>query len=90
MPDVNGSIETALATYIREECLPRGGGDDLREDLNLLDAGIMDSAGLVAFIAFIETTFGISIPDEDLLPEHFLSISSSARYVRRRQEACHG
>jgi acyl carrier protein len=90
MADTNGSIENTLAAYIREECLPRNSAPELGEDTNLIDTGIMDSAGIVVFVNFIETTFAISIPDEDLLPEHFVSISSAARYVRARQEARHG
>ena len=61
-------LEEFLLDYIRNECLSKnssglpGYGDDLFE------AGIVDSAGLISFIAFIEKEFSITIPDEDLLP----------------------
>jgi len=53
---------------------------------NLFETGVIDSAGLISFVCFIEEEFDMTIPDEDLLPEHFMSISSIAAYVRLKQK----
>lgn len=90
MHEKNGSIESRLEYYIREECLPRNAATELSHDLNLFDAGIVDSAGLISYICFIEKEFNVPIPDEDLLPENFVSISAIAQYLRTRQENGHG
>jgi acyl carrier protein len=82
-------LEATLAQYIREECLPRNDGVNLKYDTNLFDAGIVDSAGLISFLCFIEKEFEISIPDEDLLPENFVSISRIAEYVLNHQQVPH-
>ncbi len=89
MEQTNGAVEAILATYIREECLSRSTTVDLAYGTNLFDAGIVDSAGLISFIAFIEKKFGLSIPDEDLLPENFVSITTIAAYVRSHQQVSH-
>ncbi len=79
-------LEEFLLDYIRNECLSKnssglpGYGDDLFE------AGIVDSAGLISFIAFIEKEFSITIPDEDLLPENFKSVSAIAGYIRKNMK----
>jgi acyl carrier protein len=86
----NGNIETTLAAYIQEECLSRSSRVELDYGLNLFDAGIVDSAGLISYIGFIEKTFGINIPDEDLLPENFVSINAIADYVRVHQKVGYG
>ncbi len=78
----NDTIEAILSTYIRDECLSRNSKADLAYGTNLFEAGIVDSAGLISFIAFIERTFGLSVPDEDLLPENFVSIAAIADYIR--------
>lgn len=77
----NTDIENQLLEYIKKECLSKNTGDipGLYDDL--FDAGIVDSAGLISFLAFIEIEYNISIPDEDLLPENFKSISAITKYI---------
>lgn len=89
MEHPNGIVEETLAAYIRNECLSRNSTIDLACTTNLFDAGIVDSAGLISFIAFIEKKFGLDIPDEDLLPENFVSITAIAHYIRTHQQAHH-
>jgi acyl carrier protein len=76
------SIESRLEGYIRRECLPQRDHTPLSHDLNLFEAGIVDSAGLISYICYIEKEFGVTIPDEDLLPENFVSIAAIAEYLR--------
>ncbi|NOU38924.1 MAG: acyl carrier protein [Ferruginibacter sp.] len=50
------------------------------ESTDLKQAGI-DSFSTVEIILFIERKFGVSIPDEKLLPENFKTISSLSKIV---------
>jgi acyl carrier protein len=52
---------------------------------SLLEAGILDSLGVVTLVSFIERCFGIGVTDDDLLPENFDSIEAIASFVTRRQ-----
>ena len=83
------TIEEALAAYLREECLPRNSRVAITYAQNLFETGIVDSAGLISFIGFVEAKFGLSIPDEDLLPENFVSLSAIATYIRSHQQVQH-
>lgn len=74
-------IENQLLEYIKKECLSKNTGDIPELDEDLFDSGIVDSAGLISFLAFIETEYKFSIPDEDLLPENFKSISAITKYI---------
>ncbi len=74
-------IEATLEKYIRNNYLPRNAGANLSIDENLFDSGILDSAGLISFITYLEKSFGLAIPDEDLLPENFFSVESMTRYI---------
>ncbi len=51
---------------------------------SLLESGIVDSLGVLELIEFLERTFGISITEEDLLPENFDSIARMAGLVHRK------
>jgi acyl carrier protein len=83
----NHTIEAALVAYIWRECLPKNECVDLDVNDNLFERGIVDSAGLISFISFVEQEFKLTIPDEDLLPQNFASIASIARYIRLHKEA---
>ncbi len=77
----NSDIENQLLEYIKKECLSKNAQNMPGLDDDLFDAGIVDSAGLISFLAFIEKEYKISIPDEDLLPENFKSISVVTKYI---------
>jgi acyl carrier protein len=47
----------------------------------LLRTGILDSLGILEVVSFIEQEFGITVADEELVPESFESIATIARFV---------
>lgn len=55
------------------------------DSASLLDQGIIDSTGVLEVIGFIETTFGIAVEDEEMLPENLESIDCITRYILRKQ-----
>jgi acyl carrier protein len=59
----------------------------LSEDDSLLDAGIIDSTGVLDLIGFIEQQFGITVADEELVPENLDTVSRLVRFVERKQAA---
>ena len=60
--------------------------DNLKEDTSFLENGIIDSTGVLELVMFIEETYGISVEDDDIVPENLDSISKIAEYVQRKQE----
>ncbi len=54
---------------------------DLGADESLFESGFLDSFALVDLISGLETEFGIKIPDSDLIPQRFDSISRIDRYL---------
>ena len=58
--------------------------DKLRDEQSLLDSGIVDSTGVFELIAFIESTYGFKITDEEMVPENFDSIAHITAYVSKR------
>ena len=78
------SVVGVLWGFLRENCLPRECEVEYGGDTNLFETGIIDSAGVLAFVAFIEQVYGFSIPDEDLLPENLKSVDAAARYIQAR------
>ena len=82
---MNYDIENTLWAYLTKNFLPQNSEFEYEENDNLFESGIIDSAGLISFVSYIEKKFNIMIPDEDLLPEHFSSIETIASYIRSRK-----
>jgi len=52
---------------------------------SLLEAGILDSLGVLSLVSFLESRYEIGVSDDELLPENFDSIEAITAFVRRRQ-----
>ena len=50
----------------------------------LLNNGLIDSLGILEVVAFLEKEFGITISDEDLLPENFGSVGNLSNFVQQK------
>ena len=56
-----------------------------RPDDSLLARGLLDSLSILKIVTFCEEQFGVTIPDAEVLPEHFDSIRAIARLVEKRR-----
>lgn len=83
MPDYAAQIKT----FIIENFLFNAEGSSLGDDESFLESGIVDSTGILEVVAWIEDTFGIKVPDTDLLPENFDTVQRLSAYLIRNAEA---
>jgi acyl carrier protein len=58
----------------------------LEDTASLLDQGIIDSTGVLEVIGFLETTFGISVEDSEMLPDNLDSIERIADFIARKKK----
>ena len=58
----------------------------LPDDASLLDRGIIDSTGVLEVIGFLEDTFGITIEDDEMLPDNLDSIDRISAFVARKKK----
>lgn len=52
---------------------------------SFLEAGVIDSTGVLELVAFVEETFGIAVSDDELVPAHFDSVRNLATFVERKR-----
>jgi acyl carrier protein len=79
------SVEAKIKDYINQNFLFTDNGN-LSNDVSFLEEGIVDSTGVLELVMFAEETFGITVEDEEIVPENFDSVAGLARYVRSKQE----
>ena len=81
------NTQEAIKSYLTKELLSDHENLNLSIDDNLLIGGLVDSLGIMRLISFIEQSFNIRVPPEDVTIEHFRSIRVIAEYVESRVSA---
>jgi acyl carrier protein len=54
---------------------------------SLIEAGIVDSTGILELVSFIELELKVAVADDDIVPENLGSIVAICAYVDRRLAA---
>ena len=79
-------ISATVRRFIGENFMFREEVEALSDNASLLDAGIIDSTGVLELVCFLESTFSIEIADEEMLPENLDSLAAISSYVKRKVE----
>ena len=82
--DVEAVVRRFLTTELGRD-VSRLGSDD-----SMLESGTIDSVGVMQLVAFLGTTYGITVEDDDLTPENFDTIGAIAAFVAQRQAGTRG
>lgn len=77
------ATESSIRTFLIEDVLYDRDLKELAVDEKLLEKGLLDSLSILKTVTFCEEQFGITIPDEDVLPDHFESVKTIAALVDR-------
>jgi acyl carrier protein len=80
---VNASVKDAIRTFVVQNFM-FGQVGQFSDDESFLEAGIIDSTGVLELVGFIETTYGVSVADEDLIPANLDSVERVADFVDRK------
>jgi acyl carrier protein len=84
MHDGKDGITTKVRGFVHSR-FPLAKERKIPDDASLLEAGIVDSLGILSLVAFVEETFSVRIEDEELSPENFESVEALSRFVRSKQ-----
>lgn len=61
-----------------------GDKHQLDENSSLLEEGIIDSQGVLELVFFLEENLGISVDDDELIPDNLDSVCKIADFVKRK------
>ncbi|NKQ35879.1 MAG: acyl carrier protein [Chloroflexi bacterium] len=73
--------KTQIKQYIAENYLFSNNGFNLDDDESFLEAGIVDSLGVVELVSFVEETYDMEVPDDDIVPDNFDSVNNLTTYI---------
>ncbi len=57
----------------------------LKDEASLLDAGIVDSTGVLEVINFIESEFGVTVDDAEMVPENLDAVNHIVAFVQKKK-----
>lgn len=77
-------MKKKLREFIFQELIFVAEPEQFRDDQDLLDAGL-DSMGIMRLIMFIETEFGVTLPDEEIDPDNVQSFDALERWIQSHQ-----
>jgi acyl carrier protein len=64
--------------FVVDELEFTGEPDELTDDYELLEEGVLDSLGIMALVEYLEGAFDIVIDEDDIVAERFETIASIA------------
>ena len=73
-------MHEALIQYITAE-LAGDASIALAADDDLLNTGLVNSIAIMRLIAFVEEQFGVAIPPQDMIIDHFISVNALVAYI---------
>jgi acyl carrier protein len=69
-------INNKVKEFLQKETYRKIGNNEIDDNKNLLESGIIDSLGLIRLIEYLENVFSVNIPDEEVLAENFENMSA--------------
>jgi acyl carrier protein len=76
-------LESEIRQFIADKFLF---GDDkkLGDNESLLEAGIVDSTGILEIVAHIEGHYGIKVENDELVPENLDTIANIGVFLKKK------
>lgn len=78
-------MNEVLINYIQEQLLGGKSGVTIDPNDDLLGSGLVDSMGMMSLITFIEEEFDFTVPPEDMVIEHFMTVEAIGNYLESRK-----
>lgn len=84
MASIHSEIRNFLANALKRDTGQLANAD------SLLEAGVIDSLGVLELVGYIETQYGVQVSEDEMMPENFDSVDAIAAFVTRRLNGTRG
>ena len=79
-------IKNQIRQYIIENFLFGDTSAEFEDGDSFMEKGILDSTGILELITFLETTYGVKVEDDELLPENLDSINNIVNFLKKKKK----
>ena len=81
------TLQTEIRRFVVDNFMFGQNDEKLGNSDSFLESGIIDSTGVLELIAFLESTYAVSIADEELIPANLDSVDRVSSFVERKLAA---
>jgi len=78
----DAKIKAVIKSFMENNSLTGTNLDKLHDDDSFFENGIIDSAGVLELVAFMEETFNITVEDEEVALENLDSVNRLSGFIR--------
>lgn len=80
-------IKSKTRNYILDNFIMGGDGAQFKDSDSFMEHHIIDSTGFLELISFLEQAFGLTVTDDEMVPENLDSLDNISAYVGRKRAA---
>src|SRR5262245_30320726 len=78
-------VRRDVTAFIVENFLFGNVADAPKPETSFMETGLVDSTGILELVAHLESAYGVSVADDELIPENLDSVASIAAFVVRKK-----
>jgi acyl carrier protein len=78
------AIKAQVRQYVAANFMMGANVAELRDDDSFMGQNVIDSAGILELIAYLEQTYGIKVVEDDMIPDNLDSLNGVGRYLQRK------
>ena len=76
-------MDEIIIKYIKEELNRDRKEFELNAEEDLLGSGLVESVSMLQLIQFLEETFEMKIPPQDMTIENFMTVEAMVNYIKQ-------
>lgn len=81
------TIKDSIRAFIIDSFLFGDTSQATADDMSLIENNLVDSTGVLELVFFLESNFGISVKDTEVVPENLDSIGAMAAFIESKRKA---
>jgi acyl carrier protein len=78
------AIKAQVRQYISANFLMGANVAELRDDDSFMGQNVIDSAGVLELIAYLEQIYGIKVDEDEMIPDNLDSLNGIGHYLQRK------
>lgn len=78
-------MKDQIRSFVAENFLFSNNGFDLDDDESFLEAGVVDSLGVLELVTFVEENFDVAVADDEIVPANFDSVNNLVTYISTKR-----
>jgi acyl carrier protein len=77
-------VKAQVRQFILDNFVMGSDGPSFTDSDSFMDRHLIDSTGFLELVSYLEETYGFTVEDDEMTPDHLDSLDNIDAYVRRK------